>query len=72
MAAEITSLADFETALKQRFQDPYLVEKASRIIETLYRKDLKFNDFITIFKNNCIDSIYGNLEIRNWKVMLER
>lgn len=70
--AEITTLSDFITALKQRCQDPGLEEKASCFIDGLQQKNMKFHDFITLFEDNMADSSYGNQDKSQWKVMLQR
>lgn len=70
--AEILTLSDFITALKQRCQDPGLEEKASRFIDGLHQKSMKFHDFITLFEDNMADSSYGNLDKSQWRVMLQR
>ena len=70
--AEILTLDQFMTALKQRCQDPGLSEKSTRIIDTLHQNSMRFHDFITIFEDNMTDSTYGHLDKENWKVMLER
>lgn len=41
-------------------------------METLYQKGMKFHDFITIFVDNMIDSIFGCLDKVHYKIMLER
>lgn len=70
--AEITTLSDFITALKQRCQDPGLEEKASCTIDGLQQKNMRFHDFITIFEDNMADSSYGKLDKSQWRVMLQR
>lgn len=70
--AEITTLSDFITALKQHCQDPGLEEKASCTIDGLQQKNMKFHDFITIFEDNMADSSYGKLDKSQWRVMLQR
>ncbi|RKF55236.1 hypothetical protein GcC1_205022 [Golovinomyces cichoracearum] len=70
--AEIKTLSEFLSALKQRCQDPGLCEKATRIVENLYQKGMKFHDFITIFEDNMTDSTIGCLDKIHWKIMLER
>ena len=70
--AEILTLDQFMTALRQRCQDPGLVEKSTRIIDTLHQNNMRFHDFITVFEDNMTDSTYGHLGKDNWKVMLER
>lgn len=69
---EITTLADFIQALKQRCQDPSLSERATRTVENLYQNNMSFHEFITIFEDNMTDSSYGGLDKENWRVMLER
>lgn len=69
---EIKTLSEFLSALKQRCQDPGLCEKATRTVETLYQKGMKFHDFITIFEDNMTDSTFGCLDKVHWKIMLER
>lgn len=70
--AEILTLADFIKALKQRCQDPGLEEKASRFVDGLHQKNMKFHDFITLFEDNMADSSYGHLDKSQWRVMLQR
>lgn len=70
--AEITTLSDFITALKQQCQDPGLEEKASRTIDSLQQNNMSFHNFITIFEDNMADSSYGNLDKSQWRVMLQR
>lgn len=70
--AEINTLSEFLSAMKQRCQDPGLCEKASRTIDSLYQQNMNFHEFITIFEDNMTDSTYGKLDKANWKVMLER
>ncbi|POS83992.1 hypothetical protein EPUL_004290 [Erysiphe pulchra] len=58
--------------LKQRCQDPALLDKASHAAETLYQGSMSFHEFITFFEDNMADSNYSDLENSQWKAMLER
>ncbi|KAI0997825.1 hypothetical protein K3495_g10364 [Podosphaera aphanis] len=69
---KIKTLSDFITALKQCCQDPGLLDKASTIVETLYQGNSAFHDFITLFEDSLVDSIYANHDKSHWKAMLER
>ncbi|KAI0991504.1 hypothetical protein K3495_g16683, partial [Podosphaera aphanis] len=66
------TLSDFITALKQCCQDPGLLEKASTAVETLYQGNSTFHEFITVFEDNLVDSIYASHDKSHWKAMLER
>ena len=70
--AEITTLEQFISALKQRCQDPGLSEKSTRFIDPLQQETMRFHDFITLFEDNMTDSTYGHLDKENWRVMLKR
>ncbi|KAI0998176.1 hypothetical protein K3495_g10016 [Podosphaera aphanis] len=69
---DIKPLSDFITALKQCCQDPGLLEKASTAVETLYQGNSTFHEFITVFEDNLVDSIYASHDKSHWKAMLER
>lgn len=69
---EITTLEGFLLALKQRCEDPSLRDQATTRVEKLYQKESKFHDFITLFEDNMVDSIYSTVDKTNWKLMLER
>ncbi|KAI0994274.1 hypothetical protein K3495_g13909 [Podosphaera aphanis] len=69
---EIVKIDQFFVALRQRCQDPGLTERASRTVETLYQRNMKFHDFISIFEDNISDSTYADHDKSQWKTMLER
>lgn len=69
---EITTLDQFLKALRQRCQDPALVDKASHAAETIYQGSMSFHDFVTIFEDNMADSTYADLDKSQWKAMLKR
>lgn len=69
---EITTLDKFLTALKQRCQDPSLQDYATTKVENLRQRSMKFHEFITLFEDNMVDSIYATMDKSSWKLMLER
>lgn len=69
---EIKTLTEFIEALKRQCQDPGLEDKATRAVETMTQKNLKFHEFITIFEDNMADSSYAQLDKETWKTMLKR
>ncbi|KAI0992908.1 hypothetical protein K3495_g15277 [Podosphaera aphanis] len=69
---EITTMAEFVYALKQRCQDPALIDRASRTVETLHQGNMRFHDFITLFEDSVADSTYSNLDNSYWMPTLER
>ncbi|KHJ32092.1 hypothetical protein EV44_g4484 [Erysiphe necator] len=69
---EIITLEGFLTALKQRCEDPSLRDQATTTVEGLFQKNIKFHEFITIFEDNMVDSIYSTVDKSHWKLMLER
>lgn len=69
---EITTMNEFMAALRQQCQDPGLEDKATRAVETMTQRNMKFQDFITLFEDNIVDSTYGLSEKGVWKKMLER
>ena len=69
---EINTLEEFLIALKQRCEDPSIRDQATTKIEEMRQHNMKFHDFITLFEDNMVDSIYSNIDKSNWKLMLER
>lgn len=69
---EIVTLDQFLAALKQRCEDPSLRDQATTKVEGLYQKTMKFHDFITVFEDNMVDSIYSTVDKSHWRLMLER
>lgn len=69
---EINTLDQFIKAIKQRCQDPALIDKASHAAETIYQGSMSFHDFITVFEDNMADSTYADLDKSQWKAMLKR
>ncbi|KAI0991165.1 hypothetical protein K3495_g17022, partial [Podosphaera aphanis] len=69
---ELTTLAQFISALKQRCQDPAREDQATQVVESLYQRNMKFHDFITIFEDNMADSAYSEFDKTHWKKMLHR
>lgn len=72
IAPEIETLDEFLTALKQRCQDPSLQDSATTKVENMRQGNMKFHEFITLFEDNMVDSIYAKVSKSNWKLMLER
>lgn len=72
LPAEITTLEEFLAALKQRCEDPSLRDQATTTVEGLFQRNTKFHEFITIFEDNMVDSIYSTVDKSHWKLMLER
>ncbi|KAI0991976.1 hypothetical protein K3495_g16210, partial [Podosphaera aphanis] len=69
---EITTLSQFVSTLKQRCQDPAREDQATQVVESLYQRNMKFHDFITIFEDNMADSAYSDFDKSHWKKMLHR
>ncbi|KAI0991272.1 hypothetical protein K3495_g16915, partial [Podosphaera aphanis] len=69
---EITTLAEFLEALKQRCQDPAQEEKANRALEGLYQLNTPFHDFISTFEDYMADSMYAHYNKSEWLQMLRR
>lgn len=72
ISPEITTLEAFLAALKQRCEDLSLRDHATTTVESLFQRNMKFHEFITIFEDNMVDSIYSTVDKSHWKLMLER